>query len=104
MVYKGIDFMKELLEIVVSGIGELLFWEKTEEYIQSDNKSSRKLLIPRLYFGCAVVIILGLIIVGIYEMIKLDIILGISFLVSAGGSTFYLWYRINEAKNQENEK
>ncbi len=92
--------MKDFLEIVVSGITELLFWEKTEEYIQSDKKSDRKLLIPKLCFCCAVAGILGLIIVGIYEMIKMDIILGMGLLASAGGSIFYLWNRINEVKSQ----
>ena len=84
--------MKDFLEIVVSGITELLFWEKTEEYIQSDKKSDRKLLIPKLCFCCAVAGILGLIIVGIYEMIKMDIILGMGLLVAAGGSIFYCLY------------
>ena len=74
--------MKDFLEIVVSGITELLFWKKTDEYIQSDKKSNRKLFVPTLCFYCAVAIILGLIIVGIYEMIKMDIILGRAY-----------WYR-----------
>ena len=91
--------MKDFLEIVVSGITELLFWKKTDEYIQSDKKGNRKLFVPTLCFYCAVAIILGLIIVGIYEMIKMDIILGMSLLVSAGGSIFYLWNKINEVKS-----
>lgn len=91
--------MKEILEIVISAITEFLFWERTEEYIPSEKKSKRKLLVPALCFLCAVAFILGLIITGIYELVKLDIIQGISLLISAGGSIFYLWYRIDTVKN-----
>ena len=45
----------------------------------------------------------GLIIVGVYEIIRMDIILGISLLVAAGSSIFYLWYRIDSVKNKSKD-
>ena len=91
--------MKDIFEIIIGGIMEFLFWERTEEYIQSDKENRRKSLVPALCFWCAVAVILGLIIVGVYEIIRMDIILGISLLVAAGSSIFYLWYRIDAVKN-----
>lgn len=91
--------MKDIFEIVISSIIEFLFWERTEEYIQSDKGNKRKLLVPALCFWCAAAFVLGLIIAGVYEIIKRDIILGISLLITAGSSIFYLWYRIDSAKN-----
>ncbi len=34
--------MKDIFEIIISGITEFLFWERTEEYIQSDKERKRK--------------------------------------------------------------
>lgn len=95
--------MKDIFEIITSGITEFLFWERTEEYIQSDKERKRKSFVPALCFWCAVAISFGLIIVGVYEIIRKDIILGISLLVAAGSSIFYLWYRIDSVKNKSKD-
>ena len=77
--------MKDIFEIIISGITEFLFWERTEEYIQSDKERKRKSFVPALCF------------------IRMDIILGISLLVAAGSSIFYLWYRIDSVKNKSKD-
>ena len=40
--------MKDIFEIIISGITEFLFWERTEEYIQSDKERKRKSFVPAL--------------------------------------------------------
>ena len=43
--------MKDIFEIIISGITEFLFWERTEEYIQSDKERKRNHSYRHYVFG-----------------------------------------------------
>ncbi len=95
--------MKDIFEIIISGITEFLFWERTEEYIQSDKERKRKSFVPALCFWCAVAISFGLIIVGVYEIIRKDIIVGVMLVVAAGSGIFYRCYVNDSVKHKSKD-